>query len=506
MIDKFIPNFPVPVLPEAYDESASYYQLLMAMVNKLNDVIELAKSDHATVDEIRQQLEEILPYLDDLSHMGERFEAIQAEITALTERLYDATDGDINELNVAMQLLETNQQIIGIAAEQAQNAAMRTAQLSGSFNLLQEVSTQSTITSHGLTITKDSGTGWFHVTGTVDTDASFSVELGTYKIRDLAGTIPFNGSDAGSTAMKDHYAKFGALFSWNYIPRPSGSSFNSVVVTGLEVTPAQTQLFTQGTSNDGSPVIANINTSNNIRITLGFSAAMDEYSVDFWVCPSLYPPALTEWNWQISQYPLPISPLSNAELESELITERNTRIAQDTILRGQIQTEHNDRIDDTDGIRETLQAEINRAIGADTDLNARITREVNTLNGTINTVEQNLENDIQEIANNAATYGLGRAITDPAPSATPPVYADLFTLEPGKYYRNTNAGNVQNMPTGLTTAFIAIVENTSGTNRRRITVIPTVASRAGEMYVCLETGNGFGHWFKYTAVDITPES
>lgn len=74
---------------------------------------------------------------------------------------------------------------------------------------------------------------------------------------------------------------------------------------------------------------------------------------------------------------------------------------------------------------------------------------------------------------------------------------DMFNLPVGKYYRQTQVSDVANIPTGMTSAFYCVVENTISTNRRRITLYPCTAATVGEFYTCLETSSGFSDWYKF---------
>lgn len=99
-------------------------------------------------------------------------------------------------------------------------------------------------------------------------------------------------------------------------------------------------------------------------------------------------------------------------------------------------------------------------------------------------------------------FTLGTAITDPDPDQG--VYADLFTLAPGQYYRQTNILNVLNRPAGLTTAFYCTVINTISSARRRIMVYSAGASAAGTYYTALETGTpaAYGAWYRFDGTQI----
>lgn len=80
---------------------------------------------------------------------------------------------------------------------------------------------------------------------------------------------------------------------------------------------------------------------------------------------------------------------------------------------------------------------------------------------------------------------------------------DLFTLPVGVYYRTSNVSAVSHIPSDLTSAFFCIVQNTIGSNRRQIILYPCVAATTGTFYRCLETGSGYGSWYKFAGTEVT---
>lgn len=92
-------------------------------------------------------------------------------------------------------------------------------------------------------------------------------------------------------------------------------------------------------------------------------------------------------------------------------------------------------------------------------------------------------------ADTAAVFGTGTLI---------PNDGDLFTLPVGKYYRNTNPTVIANIPSDLTVAFYCEIVNTIADNRRKIYLYPATVQTAGVFYTCLETGSGYGAWYKFT--------
>lgn len=75
---------------------------------------------------------------------------------------------------------------------------------------------------------------------------------------------------------------------------------------------------------------------------------------------------------------------------------------------------------------------------------------------------------------------------------------DLFTLPVGKYYRNTSPTGIANIPSDLTVAFYCEIVNTIADNRRKIYLYPATIQTAGVFYTCLETGSGYGTWYKFS--------
>lgn len=99
-------------------------------------------------------------------------------------------------------------------------------------------------------------------------------------------------------------------------------------------------------------------------------------------------------------------------------------------------------------------------------------------------------------------FTLGTPIVDPDPAQG--VYADLFELPPGKYYRQTNIAYVLNRPTGFSSAFYCVVENTISTTRQRITLYSAGATTAGSFYTSIQTGTPptYGPWYRYDATQL----
>ena len=87
-------------------------------------------------------------------------------------------------------------------------------------------------------------------------------------------------------------------------------------------------------------------------------------------------------------------------------------------------------------------------------------------------------------------FGAGTLLTEPN--------ADLFQLPVGKYCRVNGVSDVRNRPADLSSAFYCEVVNTIAANRRKIYLYPCTVQTAGICYTCLETGSGYGTWYKFT--------
>lgn len=108
---------------------------------------------------------------------------------------------------------------------------------------------------------------------------------------------------------------------------------------------------------------------------------------------------------------------------------------------------------------------------------------------------QAADTTLQTAIGNRVPLQMGTIIEDPDPDNG--VYADLFTLPIGKYYRQSNVANVLNKPADLTAAFYCLIENTISNQRKKITLYPATASTAGSFYTCTEFSAGYGSWYKF---------
>lgn len=117
------------------------------------------------------------------------------------------------------------------------------------------------------------------------------------------------------------------------------------------------------------------------------------------------------------------------------------------------------------------------------------------------TAREGADTALQTALDSKTPLTVGASIIDPDPDNG--VYADLFTLTVGKYYRQSSVANVANIPSDLTAAFYCIVENTISANRRRILLYPATATLAGTFYCCVETSTGFGSWYKFEGTVVS---
>ena len=109
--------------------------------------------------------------------------------------------------------------------------------------------------------------------------------------------------------------------------------------------------------------------------------------------------------------------------------------------------------------------------------------------------------DLNNSVNNKISLTVGKEITDPdAPNG---IYANLFDLPVGKYYRTTNITNTQNLPSGLTSAFYCEIVNTISSSRRKIYLYPSTSTTMDTFYTCTELSSGYSSWYKFTGEAVT---
>lgn len=86
-----------------------------------------------------------------------------------------------------------------------------------------------------------------------------------------------------------------------------------------------------------------------------------------------------------------------------------------------------------------------------------------------------------------------------------PDNSDLFTLPVGRYYKTSHVSStyVAHLPSDLTSSAIIVeVLNTVGTNRRMIRLYQATQGDFATWYQALETGSGYGSWYKYTGTAV----
>ena len=86
-----------------------------------------------------------------------------------------------------------------------------------------------------------------------------------------------------------------------------------------------------------------------------------------------------------------------------------------------------------------------------------------------------------------------------------PDNSDLFTLPVGRYYKTSHVSStyVSHLPSDLASSAILVeVLNTVGTNRRMIRLYQATQGDFATWYQALETGSGYGSWYKYTGTAV----
>lgn len=77
---------------------------------------------------------------------------------------------------------------------------------------------------------------------------------------------------------------------------------------------------------------------------------------------------------------------------------------------------------------------------------------------------------------------------------------NVDTLQIGRYYSEGASGRY-GIPSEVSTAFFLDVVNTISSSRRQQRLYQATASTDGYFFVRLETGSGWGHWYKYSGTD-----
>lgn len=72
----------------------------------------------------------------------------------------------------------------------------------------------------------------------------------------------------------------------------------------------------------------------------------------------------------------------------------------------------------------------------------------------------------------------------------------------GRYYKSSGLNTLSGLPAGFSDPFYMDVVNTIGSNRKHITLYPAIASLSGSFYTNLETGSGFGNWYRFDGTQV----
>lgn len=79
---------------------------------------------------------------------------------------------------------------------------------------------------------------------------------------------------------------------------------------------------------------------------------------------------------------------------------------------------------------------------------------------------------------------------------------DIFTLPVGKYYKQDDIDTLINIPEELTVPFYCEIVNTISSGRKRILLYPSTVNTAGTTYMCMESTDGYGPWFKMSGAQV----
>ena len=502
---------PVPVLPTVFDESLSYYELLAKLWQQVKELTDLVNAETVDINYLRSKIDEILPYIDDLAHMGERFSALESALRELTDALYDENTGDIVEIRAQLQTLGDN---IGVAlnyAYQANAVAMRTMQGAG-LNMLQENSVQQSVTENGVTFERDPVTGFIHVSGTVTTPQTWYVDIGTYKVRDIWRNLPNDASEysRGSVAENSR-SRFWGLYQTNLQKGYAVTGYDTVtdeMICRQLVTDTTPRNFTY--------------TENTIRFRISFNLQCTE--CDFWFAPCVFPALLVDWNPNnIDKYPLPLVDANTEDvrqvLSQQIANERYAREQADQHIAGTVSAEILNR----ESADSDLQALINLKFGQASaaidavagDLTAETEARTNADNGLTSVLlreiqdRQEADGELQEQLTATYSFNLPTAIpnkTDNTDPNNPIQYFDLHELDPGNWYRAQQLSLGRNLPPGFSGGFTCKVEKTVTNSRKRIILIPANQPTAVYMQSQYASGSStvWSNWYVFTGTEVEP--
>ena len=444
-LPKICAPFPVPVLPTVFDESLSYYELLAKLWQQVNELTELVNSETATVNQLIEKVNEILPIIDQLAEITGDVAQIRDDLDTFIQKLWGddypntPAEGIIGFITDEIARLDSLINAGFLDADGANQAAQRNLQLSG-LNCLQEVSHESDGTSYGVTREYNSATGWFHITGRYTGENPRYFPLGTYKLRDLYRLFPLDGT-AGVTAGQTVPRTFPAFPV--YFKAFFKSNIPDDVLQAYSGQAANVFAVTIG-SGSGATVIDNINANNIDKSTQ--IVDVNNYTADspMQLFVKVPPVGSDDPDFDIwicpSAFPYQKDE-SGFKAMFPLISNAETPA-------------------------DAIYAEAAARTAADLTLTTEVEKRYKlTLGTNLDGVE----------------------------------HPNLFELPVGVYYRSATVTNCYNLPSDLSVAFIAVVQNTISVARRRLTIYPCTAATAGIMYVCLETGIGYGDYNKFTA-------
>lgn len=498
MLDNLIPAIPVPVLPESYDLSASYMELLMTCVNKLNAMIKLVNDETTALNEVKEQINLILPYLDDLAHMGERFEAMQAEIDTLRNQLYDETDGDIPEIRtqLANQLAMIESTLI--VAESAKVLSMRCNMFAG-VNFLHETWHANDATVRGIQIHYDNATGWFHLTGVMtasQTDTEFA--LAEYEFAEPFRSA-FGHMDDYQISPPGILEYSGLLTLWNKNMMNS-AAYDYADGEQIEFYNGASRIMPFIATRPADTVSWGYNTTPRLIIKFKARENAAESLLNMWITPHYVKAIASDYNeTQEQYYPIPANAVASSVLSQQISAEaaaRQTAINSESTARESADAALQLNISQIDT---RLTAETEMRLSEDQTLATQIDSESDTraaADRTLQTNIDNLENDIPDTVI-ATVYGVGTTIS--ATVDNPIALND--TILPGEYICGASAAAyVTNQPNhGAATAGfrMSVSQMFTTAGRVRQTIRYNSTALAGKIFERIKYSNGWGSWYLY---------
>lgn len=481
---------PVPVLPSVFDDSLSYYELLAKLWQQCKELTDMVNAETVEINRLREKINEILPYIDQLATLSEELQAIRDSITALSDRLYDPTDGDITEIRATLSALSDALNAMRAKLNSAYNGMLQN-RVAAATNVLRETWHMLTTTVRGVLIEYSEATGWFHLTGTVLAPTTpgtrTTVELARYSIKEPYRTM------LTAVGRFPDYNGFVRLWSDGFVSADTKERYAGL----LAFVVGSTEENFDGMNATYPATIGN--TDLSIKVILPASAVA--VSLDIWITPSMAFVPLTYDDQNAEYYIPPTNGETPAELKNRIIAEAAARIEADNAEATARQTAVN-------SLSERLTAEIEMRLSEDQQLAEEISAERSARTVAISaeaTARQDADEGLQEQIDRRYTLGLGQILTDPDPSNG--VYADLFTLPVGKYYRSTNPTLVQNLPPGFNGGFVCVVDAGIAGSRPMITLwkVSGANADASEFFRNLKTASGYGTWYRYGGTAVVPD-